>query len=111
MSEFRVPRRFRDRARTFGLWRLEAEVIAATFQIVQMLLPDGRRSGDEWVARNPLRADRSPGSFQINIRTGRWSDFATEDRGGDILSLASYLLGCSRREALYWLAYHFHMVG
>ena len=45
-------------------------------------LPNGRREGREYVARNPRRTDRTLGSFKINLRTGRWADFATGDRGG-----------------------------
>ena len=56
-------------------------------------LPDGKAIGREWVARNPRRNDRSPGSFAVNMRTGKWADFATGDRGGDIISLAAYLFG------------------
>jgi DNA primase len=62
-------------------------------------LPDGRRAGREWVARNPRRADKSPGSFKVNLQTGRWSDFATGDRGGDVIALAAFLFGLSQSEA------------
>ncbi|AJY46229.1 hypothetical protein [Martelella endophytica] len=54
-------------------------------------LPDGRRLGHEWTARNPRRADRKPGSFRVNVLSGRWADFATGDRGRDLISLAAYL--------------------
>lgn len=54
-------------------------------------LPDGRREGREWVARNPRRADRKPGSFKVNLVTGRWGDFATGERGGDMIALAAFL--------------------
>ena len=67
-------------------------------------LPDGRREGHEWVARNPRRADRSPGSFRVNMLTGRWADFATDDRGGDVVSLAAYLAGSGQAEAARNLA-------
>jgi hypothetical protein len=33
------------------------------------------------------------------MRTGRWADFATGDKGGDIVSLAAYLFGLSQSEA------------
>src|SRR5215203_2320581 len=56
-------------------------------------LPDGRKQGAEWIARNPTRTDRRPGSFSVNLRTGRWADFATGERGGDVISLAAYLHG------------------
>src|SRR4051812_6791653 len=67
-------------------------------------LPDGRRSGAEWVARNPRRHDRAPGSFKINLQTGRWADFATGDKGGDVISLAAYLHGMSQLQAARLLA-------
>jgi hypothetical protein len=67
-------------------------------------LPDGRRKGHEYVARNPRRADRRPGSFRVNLGTGRWADFATNDRGGDVVSLAAYLAGTSQAEAACNLA-------
>lgn len=72
--------------------------------IVERWLPDGRRQGGEYVARNPRRGDRRPGSFKVNLRSGRWSDFATGDRGGDTVSLAAYLFGLSQAEAARRLA-------
>lgn len=55
-------------------------------------LSDGREQGQEWVARNPTRDDGKPGSFRINLTTGKWADFAVPDaRGGDAISLAAYL--------------------
>ena len=62
-------------------------------------LPDGRVIGGEWVALNPTRQDRHAGSFKINVVTGRWSDFATGDSGGDPISLYAYLNGLSQVEA------------
>jgi hypothetical protein len=62
-------------------------------------LPDGKRQGREFVAKNPTRADRTPGSFRINVVTGKWSDFATGDRGGDPVSLAAYLFDLTQVEA------------
>lgn len=59
-------------------------------------LPDGRILGGEWVALNPTRNDRRPGSFKINMTTGRWADFATNDAGGDVVSLYAYLNGLSQ---------------
>ena len=67
-------------------------------------LPEGKRRGAEWVARNPLRADHRPGSFSVNMHTGMWADFATGDRGGDPISLAAYLSGSSQLEAALNLA-------
>lgn len=62
-------------------------------------LPDGRVSGHEFTALNPKRNDNKAGSFKVNLITGRWSDFATGDRGGDIISLAAYLADLSQSDA------------
>ena len=67
-------------------------------------LPGGRIESGEYVARNPKRADHSPGSFRINTTSGRWADFATNDRGGDPISLAAYLFDLSQGEAARKLA-------
>ena len=34
-------------------------------------LPDGRLEGREYTVRNPKRLDHRPGSFRVNITTGR----------------------------------------
>lgn len=67
--------------------------------IVERWLPDGRRDGREFVARNPKRADHKPGSFKINLATGKWGDFATGDRGGDLIALAAFLFDLRQDEA------------
>ena len=67
-------------------------------------LPDGRLVGHEFEARNPTRADRRPGSFRVNVSTGKWADFATGDVGGDAVSLAAYLSGTGQAEAARALA-------
>src|SRR3981189_574263 len=67
--------------------------------IVLRWLPDGRREGQEWVARNPKRSDRHLGSFKINLKTGQWADFATGDKGGAVMSLAASLHGLTQSAA------------
>jgi hypothetical protein len=83
-------------------------VNAAALRVLPALLarwlPHGRREGHEWVALNPKRNDRTLGSFKINLKTGRWADFATGDRGGDPVSLAAYLFGLRQSEAMRRLA-------
>ncbi|WP_099507749.1 toprim domain-containing protein [Microvirga ossetica] len=73
-------------------------------RLVRSWLPGGRREGHEWVARNPVRADRKAGSFKVNLRTGKWSEFATGDKGGDLVSLYAYLHGLSQVNAARDLA-------
>ena len=72
--------------------------------VLRRWLPDGRIKGREFVARNPTRPDRRPGSFKINLDTGKWADWATGDAGGDPVSLAAYLAGCGQAEAARELA-------
>ena len=72
--------------------------------LLRRWLPDGRLEGHEYTARNPTRIDRRPGSFRINVRTGRWGDFATGDKGGNPVSLAAYLSGTRQAEAARNLA-------
>lgn len=72
--------------------------------ILARWLPGGRIEGREYIVRNPRRRDHRPGSFKINIDTGRWADFATGDKGGDPISLAAYLAGCSQIDAARQLA-------
>ncbi|MBF0301279.1 MAG: hypothetical protein HQK51_21415 [Oligoflexia bacterium] len=72
--------------------------------LIHELLPNGRREGNEWVAINPTRNDLKLGSFKINLITGKWSDFATNDKGGDIISLYAYIKKLSQSEAAKLLA-------
>jgi putative DNA primase/helicase len=67
-------------------------------------LPGGRKRGAEYLARNPRRDDHRPGSFCVNHVTGRWSDFATGDAGGDLLALVAYLDDVPMGEAARRLA-------
>lgn len=70
--------------------------------ILARWLPQGRRVGREYTALNPTRLDRHLGSFKIVIfgpQIGMWTDFATGDKGGDVISLAAYLFGLSQTEA------------
>jgi hypothetical protein len=67
--------------------------------ILRRILPDGRVHGREYVTLNPRRADRHIGSFSINLITGKWGDFASGDKGGDVISLVAFIENCSQLEA------------
>jgi len=67
--------------------------------LLRRWLPDGVQRGHEYKARNPKRDDHKAGSFSINTRTGQWADFATGDRGGDVISLAAYLFNIGQNES------------
>lgn len=60
-------------------------------QNVREFLPNGRIEGDEYTCLNPNRSDKSAGSFKINIKTGKWADFADDAAGNDCISLYAYL--------------------
>lgn len=64
---------------------------AAALPHIEEWLPGGRHNGREYLPLNPLRDDSTPGSFSINLDTGRWADFAADARGGDPVSLWAYL--------------------
>ena len=85
-----------------------SEINAAALPMLPALcarwLPGGKRIGREYVTLNPTRADRRVGSFKINLQTGRWADFATGDKGGDAISLATYLFGLRQSDAARRLA-------
>jgi len=80
-----------------------AALLAADNLLVDWL-PDGTRKGKEYWPTNPVRGDRKSGSFSINVHTGKWNDFASGDKGGDLVSLLAYLRGCSQIEAARILA-------
>ncbi len=78
--------------------------LASLPALLRRWLPDGRLVGREYTARNPRRADRRPGSFKVNVNTGKWADFACDAKGGDVVSLAAYLSGAGQAEAARALA-------
>lgn len=65
-------------------------------------LPGGKRIGKEWTCGS-LRGEAGA-SCKVNIRTGRWCDFATGDRGGDVVSLAAAIHRIGQGEAARKLA-------
>lgn len=90
--------------------RIEIQDIAdaaleAIDQLLADWLPDGKRTGKEYWPINPVRGDRSPGSFSINMHTGTWYDFASGDKGGDLVSLLAYLHGSRQWEAAKAIAH------
>jgi hypothetical protein len=72
--------------------------------LCQRWLPGGKFIGREYVVRNPRRNDQRPGSFSVNVRTGRWADFASGEKGGDPVSLAAFIFNLKQDEAARRLA-------
>ncbi|MFZ4964796.1 DUF927 domain-containing protein [Pseudomonas sp. Mn2068] len=69
-------------------------------------LPNGKRvdGGKEYTAPNPTRTDKRAGSLKVNLSKGTWADFATGDKGGDLIDLVRYLDGGTDVEACSKLA-------
>lgn len=78
---------------------IASKALASIDSILSQWLPNGKASGREYKARNPTRNDKRPGSFSINLNTGNWQDFATKDKGLDLVSLVAYLDGVTQSEA------------
>lgn len=87
-----------------------AEVKAAALQAIDRVLahwlPGGKRvdGNKEYTAPNPTRADKHAGSLKVNLSRGTWCDFATGDKGGDLIDLVHYLDGGSDVDACNKLA-------
>ena len=65
--------------------RIAEAALAAADSLVPQWLPAGRKNGHEWLCGD---LHGSPGeSTSINLRTGRWADFAGDAKGGDLISL------------------------
>jgi hypothetical protein len=98
-------RRSRRQSRPVDFGRINRAALARLPDLLAHWLPGGRIEGTEYVALNPRRADRRPGSFKINLQTGQWADFAVAGVcGGDVVSLAAYLAGIGQLEAAERLA-------
>ena len=65
--------------------------------------PGSYRKGHLFFTLNPGRADRSVGSFCLHLsgpKAGRWYDYATAPRGGDLLDLIGMSCNLSATDAI-----------
>lgn len=90
--------------------KLNSLALAQAENVVSHYVPSGKLVNREWVARNPNRNDASAGSFSVNVDTGVWCDFATDDKGGDLVSYVAYVQRLGQGDAYKTLA-HFLGVG
>lgn len=87
-----------------------AEVKRAALQTIERVLerwlPGGKRvdGNKEYTAPNPTRTDKHAGSLKVNLAKGTWCDFATGDKGGDLIDLVQYIDGGTHIEACNKLA-------
>jgi hypothetical protein len=80
---------------------LGARLLANAAETLAAWLPKGRRQGREWCVGS--LAGEPGQSLKVNIDSGRWQDFATGAKGGDLVSLYAALHGVNQGEALQQL--------
>lgn len=71
-------------------------------ELLSEYLPGGRYQGREYVAGTIRGGDGK--SFSLNTETGVWSDFATDEKGGDLVSLVAAQRSISQGQAALELA-------
>ncbi|MFN7184828.1 MAG: hypothetical protein ACK5VE_00465, partial [Alphaproteobacteria bacterium] len=65
--------------------RIAAAALQNAASLVENWLPKGKRVGHEWQCGS-LTGDEGS-SCSVNLNTGAWADFATDEAGGDLISL------------------------
>lgn len=78
---------------------IKEKALAHSHLLLKTWLPNGVIKAHEYIALNPTRHDQHLGSFRINMRSGQWADFATSDRGGDLIALLAYLNHSTQSQA------------
>ena len=71
--------------------KVSAAALGSVNAVLNQWVPGGKYQGHEYLPLNPKRVDSTIGSFSINVNTGAWSDFATGDKGLDLVSLIACL--------------------
>lgn len=85
--------------------KINSLALAQAENVVSHYAPNGKLVNREWVAVNPNRNDSSAGSFSVNVDTGVWCDFATDDKGGDLVSYVAYVQRLTQGDAYKALAH------
>lgn len=76
---------------------LNARLLSDSRNLLESWLPGGRVRGHEYVCAG-LQGGKGE-SCSVNLSTGRWGDFATGEKGGDLVSLYAATRGISQGEA------------
>lgn len=77
---------------------ISQSLIPAVKQILPSWLPGGKFVGKEYMCSN-LRGGNGD-SLSVNIQSGMWADFATGEKGGDMVSLYAAIHGIGQAEAV-----------
>jgi putative DNA primase/helicase len=76
---------------------LAAELLSQSRSLVPQWLPGGKVRGNEYVCGS---VEGGPGdSCSVNLETGLWADFSTDQKGGDLISLYAEIHGISQKDA------------
>lgn len=81
---------------------LAAELLPRAEELVAAWLPGGKRLGHEWQCGS--LAGGAGGSCSVNLVTGAWADFASDEKGKDLLSLYAAIHGLTMAKACVELA-------
>ena len=76
---------------------LSDALLARAEYYVSQWLPGGHIKGHEYVCGSLSGGEGS--SCSVNLKTGEWGDFATDEKGGDLLSLYAAIHGLSQAKA------------
>jgi len=78
---------------------LNDELCKNSLGLLEDWIPGGTVENGEYKVTNPTRADNQPGSFAINLNNGKWIDFATGDKGKDLISVYAYIHNIGQGDA------------
>lgn len=92
--------------------RIDFEQLASTLldradRLVPGWLPGGAKRGHEWTCGN-LAGEKGT-SCSVNLNTGAWADFATGEKGGDLISLYAAIHGLQMIDAAKSLVEDLHL--
>lgn len=77
-------------------------LLARADSVVPAWLPGGRFNGHEYVCSSLSGGEGS--SLSVNVRSGQWADFASDEKGGDLLSLYAAVHGLTMGKAALQVA-------
>ena len=84
---------------------INAAALRSARSLLPVLIPGGKFRSLEYVVRNPRQSRSASGLVLRGLpKLGVWKDFASEDGGGDIISLVAYVRGNSQADAARELA-------
>jgi putative DNA primase/helicase len=81
---------------------LAEALLASADRLVPLWLPDGDQQGHEYKCASLSGGKGS--SCSVNLTNGRWADFASDEQGGDLLSLYAAIHGLSQAKAAVQVA-------